>query len=480
MSERTGTKTRMTGRLGSGDRVPKKPVFICKTCIRGVKLSRGDIKSTGESDPLDLFHSGIRTQTTDATYTTILRIVLCAVCRDVLSGTFEERARELVGRARKDPAWARDLMHGISSLLRRRTELPRTDGNYLAPSSIASYFVPLRKLLDMNDIGVPWSRIYGTFPPKERTADTRGWHREEIQKMLRHAPGIKHRAVILTIASSGMRVGGLELDWGDLTPIVRRDGRIVESGDAQDGEGVECAALRVYRGSREEYSTFVTPEAYEALMEYRLEWQRDVGRPPGPTDPMFKKNGPAPDRLGAPSIDAQLNKLLHRTGLRQPAPGKRRYKVPALHGFRRFWNKTMKDAISDDSPVSSLTKREYMMGHAGMTALDRSYYRAHTLELAKEYINAVPDLTIDDAERLRAENRGLKQEMLKAGREGAARMAELEGIVASFSHLADGSGRAARAAKLSICPVCNRDYGEHAAPELAACGQRVVAGDRGA
>ncbi len=454
---------------------------MVKHALREVKLSRGDIKSTGESDPLDLFHSGIRTQTTDATYTAILRIVLCSICEDVLSGTFEERARELVGRARKDPTWARDLMHGISSLLRRRTELPRTDGNYLAPSSIASYFAPLKKLLDMNDIGVPWSRIYGTFPPKERMAGTRGWHREEIQKMLRHAPGIKHRAVILTIASSGVRVGGLELDWGDLTPIVRRDGRIVESSDAQEeGERVECAALRVYRGSREEYSTFVTPEAYEALMEYRLEWQQDVGRPPGPTDPIFKKNGPAPDRLGAPSIDAQLNRLLHRTGLRQPAPGERRYKVPALHGFRRFWNKTMKDAISDDSPVSSLTKKEYMMGHAGMTALDRNYYHAHTLELAREYINAVPDLTIDDAERLRAENRGLKQEMLKAGREGAVRMAELEGIVASFSRLTDGSGRAARAAKLSICPVCNRDYGEHAAPELAACGQRVVAGDRGA
>ena len=176
----------------------------------------------------------------------------------------------------------------------------------------------------------------------------------------------------------------------------------MESSDAQEGEEVECAALRVYRGSREEYATFVTPEAYEALMEYRLEWQQDVGRPPGPTDPIFKKNGPAPDRLGAPSIDAQLSKLLHRAGLRQPAPGERRYNVPALHGFRRFWNKTMKDAISDDSPVSSLTKKEYMMGHAGMTALDRNYYHAHTLELAKEYINAVPDLTIDDAERLRA------------------------------------------------------------------------------
>ena len=195
-------------------------------------MSRSDVKPTGESDPLDLFHSGIRTQTTDATYTAILRIVLCAICEDVLSGTFEERARELVERARKDPVWARDLMHDISGLLRRRTELPRTDGSYLAPSSIASYFAPLRKLLDMNGIGVPWSRIYGAFPPKERIADIRGWHREEIQRMLRHAPGIRHRAVILTIASSGVRVGGLELDWGDLTPIVRRDGRIVESSDA--------------------------------------------------------------------------------------------------------------------------------------------------------------------------------------------------------------------------------------------------------
>ena len=128
----------------------------------------------------------------------------------------------------------------------------------------------------------------------------------------------------------------------------------------------------------------------------------------------------------------------------------------------------------------SLTRKEYMMGHAGMTAPGRSYCHAHTLELAREYINAVPDLTIDDAERLRAENCGMKREMLKAGREGAARMAELEGIVASFSHLADGPGRAARAAKPAVCPVCNRDYGEHAAPELATCGQKVIAGDRGA
>ena len=71
-------------------------------------MSRGDIKPTGESDPLDLFHSGIRTQTTDATYTTILRIVLCAICEDVLSGTFEgEGARAGGARAQGSRVGAR-------------------------------------------------------------------------------------------------------------------------------------------------------------------------------------------------------------------------------------------------------------------------------------------------------------------------------------------------------------------------------------
>ena len=60
MSGRTGTKTRMTGRPGSGDLVQKSRFLYVKRALGGVKLSRGDIKSTGESDPLDLFHSGIR------------------------------------------------------------------------------------------------------------------------------------------------------------------------------------------------------------------------------------------------------------------------------------------------------------------------------------------------------------------------------------------------------------------------------------
>ena len=108
--------------------------------------------------------------------------MLCAICEDVLSGTFEERARELVGRARKDPTWAREP-HARHLGPAAQEDGAAADGRQLpGPVVDCQLLCPLRKLLDMNDIGVPWSRIYGTFPPKGRMAGTRGWHREEIQR----------------------------------------------------------------------------------------------------------------------------------------------------------------------------------------------------------------------------------------------------------------------------------------------------------
>ena len=51
-----------------------------------------------------------------------------------------------------------------------------------------------------------------------------------------------------------------------------------------------------------------------------------------------------------------------------------------------------------------------MMGHRGLVALDRNYFKTHMLELAEEYLNAIPELTISDEERTKAENRRLRRE----------------------------------------------------------------------
>ncbi|MDE0267350.1 MAG: integrase [Thaumarchaeota archaeon] len=391
------------------------------------KLALEEFERMEEADPITLFNQGIKAEETREKYTRMLRLVLCRMLEDILRGSFEERAGQLVRQGREDPRWARDLMLSISRKMRERTMLDTEHHEYLNPASFPNYFKPLKKLLDMNDVMLPWKRIYSTFPPEENAsaAATRGWEHAEIRKMLRFCRGPIERAIILVCASSGIRIGGFEgLQWRDLEPVYGEPGGKLRMGGS-DGAvrkaaatGIACAKLQIYRGSPEAYPAFITPEAYEALLDYREEWASRVGRNPRPNDPMFIKAGDLPRRAALPVITHHVLTIVTRAGLRvrhEPSPGRgsgcrtQRHEVPMMNGFRRFWNKVCKESLSNESPLAALIKKEYMMGHAGLVKLDRNYFKTHVLELAAEYVLSVPALTIGDAERLRLEN--VRQEM---------------------------------------------------------------------
>ncbi|MCE2498755.1 MAG: integrase [Nitrosopumilaceae archaeon] len=388
----------------------------------GMKLAVGEFERIEESDPLALYNQGIKAEETREKYTRMLRLVLCRLLEDILKGSFEERAGQLVRQGREDPMWARDLMLSISRKMRERTVLERDHPEYLNPASFPNYFNPVKKLLDMNDVMIPWKRIYSTFPPVENGSApaSRGWERAEISKMLRFCRGPVERAIILVCASSGIRTGGFPgLEWRDLEPVFRGpDGKLRMGDDDDDGStrheeetsGIACAKLQIYRGSPESYPAFITPEAYAALLDYRAEWAARVGRNPRPRDPVFIKSGDLPRRATPSMIMKHVRGAITRAGLRpsvlRAARGRTgyRYEIPMMNGFRRFWNKTCKESMSKESALSSLIKKEYMMGHVGLVNLDRNYFKAHVLELAEEYLQSVPALTIDDAERLRLDN----------------------------------------------------------------------------
>ena len=171
----------------------------------------------------------------------------------MLEGTFEERVQQMVNIGREDPGWMRDLLLNLSRKLRERTEIPKDGPDYLNPDSVGNYFKPVKKLLDMNDVSIPWKMIYATYPERDNMSESRGWTREEIARMIRHAHGPMERALVLVLASSGMRAGGLDLNWGDLTSIYRAgDGGLTL--DPDPGDKVACAVLHVYRGSPESYT----------------------------------------------------------------------------------------------------------------------------------------------------------------------------------------------------------------------------------
>ena len=358
-----------------------------------MKPLRDDTVGAADADPLELFEQGIRSEETRDKYHHMLENILCKMFEDVLEGTFEERAAQLVQLGRDDPAWTRDLLLNLARKLRERTELPRNDKDYLNPLSFNNYFDPLEKLFDMNDVAMLWGNIRSTYPEPDNVSGSRGWTRQEIARMLRHARGVRDRATVLLLASSGVRADALhQLNWGDITPVYRDGDELTL--DPGGGSDVACAMLEAYRGSAEGYTAFITPEAFATLQEYARDWSEHVGRQAGPDDPLFVMMRHAPRRATQTAIRKRIADVAKRAGLRGSRDGKM-HRVQLMNGFRRFYSKTYTEALAGGSTLGSLIKRESMMGHSGLTPLDENC-KIDVLELAADYVKAVPDLTIDD------------------------------------------------------------------------------------
>ena len=436
-----------------------------------MRLNPDDIDMPDDKKPLNLFTQSTKSERTRYVYACKLRQILCEYMAGVLSGTFEERASELLDRGRKNPKWTCGLMLNLAHRLRERTALEKDDPEYLSPTSVNGNFAPLQKLFETNDVALPWKRVRSTLPEVE-TYETRGWTRDEIRRMLRHARGTMDRAIILIMASSGVRIGGMELKWRHIIPFYGdggdlREGRGILEEEEDASRPVACAMLRVYGNTSAEYAAFITPEAYGAVQDYRAVWAREAGREPKPSDPFLKRAGPSVAGLTSNGIKQRAYKAIWSAGLRgsQTKEG-RRYNVPGMNGFRRFCNKAMKDATSADSPISSLIKKERMLGHSGLVRLDKSYFKTTPSELAKEYLDAVPGLTIHETGIRRPAADGTKD--ANVGRVGTKPdSAPDPGTAASDAGAVPVTDDA-------TCPACGRVNRAHSDEEYAECIAKVA------
>jgi|SRR5579885_430563 hypothetical protein len=260
---------------------------------KNLKITKEDLQAIKE-EPIKLFYQGLRSKATRDKYTRTLRRMLCETLEDILEGNFEERAKQLVELGKQKPEWITMALLTISKKLKERTILNPSDKNYLNPNFIPNKFKPVRKLLEMNSVPVAWTKVYTTFPEQNNNYDGRGYTRQEIQKMLNFTKGALDKAIILVAASSGIREGGLVLKWEDVTPVYKIEDRIVL--DITESETkkavIVCAIVAVYRNTNEAYPAFITPEAYQALMDYKTVWIKETGKEPRPSDPLFKQAGP--------------------------------------------------------------------------------------------------------------------------------------------------------------------------------------------
>lgn len=369
--------------------------------MKDFKLKIDDIK-TADEDALELFYSGMKSQETRRTMGGNLQRFLVDVCQDILEGDINQRAEQFVNIARKDQQRAVQIILAYTKMLKSKTTLAKNNVDYLNPSSVPNKIKPIKKLLDMSGVGLGWKRIYSTYPEENNTHKGRGYTIDEIKMLLEYADGLATEFFILASCSGGMRVGAWEnLKWECVFPIYQEDSKYTIK--STDNGIIVCAAMILYKGTREEYVSLISREAWDKLELYKREWAQIINREPDNSDfLLLEKFGTS--QMTVSAIRKRMSKLVRKAGLRGALPeGQKRHEVPATHGFRRFWDKVMMDAARSSDKLSALVKKERLLGHDGIVKTDKNYYWTDILDLVPDYIAAMPDLTIDDSERLRVE-----------------------------------------------------------------------------
>lgn len=270
-----------------------------------------------------------------------------------------------------------------SSILKYiRMQKARAEKGEISNSTLPNYYKPIKLFCEMNDININWKKITRGIPKGKRYATDRIPTLKEIKQLLRY-PDRRLKPAILTMMSSGIRVGAWDyLRWGDITPI-EKDGRVL------------AAKIIVYRGEPEEYFTFITPEAFESLNEY-IEFRKNhrekitekswVLRDEFDVAKSSRGIATIPKKLKSAGLKRLIERALWAQGLRTPLEkGEKRHAFKADHGFRKYF-KTMAEKHMKSLHV------EMLMGHA--TGLADNYYRISEEDMISDYLKGIQALSV--------------------------------------------------------------------------------------
>lgn len=325
------------------------------------------------------FYDGIRSPLTRTKYEGRLKEFLEFL--QVPGTDLTEKVEEFVRHGRQDSAWLQSSVQGWIRFQRGRAERKE-----VSESTLSNYLKPVRLLCEMNDLALNWKKLYRALPRGRKYAQDRAPDLQEITKLLQYGDR-RMKPLVLVMLSSGIRLGAWEeLRVSNLTPVEK-------NGDLVAGR------LVVYRGTADEYVTFVTPEAYEAINEY-LEYRRQAGEEVTSSSPILRNlfhpdRGARPNTFAKKAVPLQsggvkrlMEDALWRTGLRKRlVQGARRHEFEGVHGLRKYFKTHAEQAMK---PINV----EILMGHS--VGVSDSYYRPKEGEILDDYLRAVPGLTVTD------------------------------------------------------------------------------------
>lgn len=235
------------------------------------------------------------------------------------------------------------------------------------------------------------------MPKGRRYANDRAPTLQEIKKVLAY-PDRRMKPMLYTMTSSGIRLSAWNyLKWNHIAPVLRDD-------------QIVAARIQVYADDDDEYFSFITREAFDALDEWMTYRKQSGEKITGDswlmrnlwdvTTPKGKGVITIPKRLQATGIKRLIERALWAQGVRLKLDeGKRRHEFQADHGFRKWFKTRCESAGMRSINIGTL------MGHS--LGLSDSYYRPTEEEILNDYLKAVDALTFN------RDNIALKKEVME-------------------------------------------------------------------
>ena len=309
--------------------------------------------------------------------------------------TIEEKANRFCDLmiANGGREWLESQLIGFFTLQNSRVEKGE-----ISASTIKNYYKPVKLFCEMNNILVNWKFISKGIKKGSENTEDRPPSIDEIKKLMEY-PDRRMKPIVLTMLSSGIRVGSWDyLKWKHIIPIKDKK-------NLHDNAIIAAKIIIFDTKNNKEYFSFITSEAYYSLKEWmdfreshgeRItgeSWlMRNLWRIRSHKYANFVGSAKHPIQFKNEGIRSMINDSWRIQGVREELPnGKRRHEFKSLHGFRKFFE-------TECQKVMKSLNVSYLMGHD--TGITVHYYRPKMDELLDDYLNSIPYLTINDEKRL--------------------------------------------------------------------------------
>src|SRR5688572_248230 len=270
--------------------------------------------SSGGSNALKSFIYALKSSDAQKQYPARLRLFFNLIG---LPGSLEEQAESFVEKSKIGNQWTQDCIINFVNHYKQRVMRKE-----IATGTLNNYYMAVKLFCEMNDdlaTSINWKRISRGLPRMKLAANDRAPTIEEIRKLVEY-PDRRIKAIVYCMVSGGFRIGSWQyLRWKHVSPITDKQGEII------------AAKLIIYAEESEEYYTFITPEAYQALKTW-MDFRASHGEKITPESWVIRdlwqtsnvkygaKWGLAtnPKKLQTAGINKILNRALWEQSLRQP------------------------------------------------------------------------------------------------------------------------------------------------------------------